>query len=163
MLEQARKKLEGYGERFVPRFFDLFEDEWRRLDWSPRAVVSSLAIHHLDSRQKETLYRDIHTILEPGGAFIIADLIKPVSEAANVVAAQGWDSAVRQRARAIDGHEAAFRYFTEIGWNYFHHPDPFDKPSPLFDQLKWLEKAGFVDVDVFWLQAGHAVFGGWKR
>jgi tRNA (cmo5U34)-methyltransferase len=79
------------------------------------------------------------------------------------VAAQGWDAAVRQRSLAIDGDEKAYDYFVETGWNYFRHPDPIDKPSPLPAQLKWLEQAGFVEVDVLWLQAGHAIFGGWKR
>lgn len=163
MLQQAAKRLEGYGERFVTQHFDLFEEGWRKLGWQPWAVVSSLALHHLDGRQKETLYRDIYAMLEPGGAFIVADVIQPVNEAANEVAAKGWDSAVQQRALAIDGHEAAYQYFIENGWNLYRHPDPMDKPSPLFEQLKWLETAGFKEVDVLWLQAGHAIFGGWKQ
>jgi tRNA (cmo5U34)-methyltransferase len=163
MLQQARKNLAVYGERFVTRHFDLFDEEWRRPDWAPRGVVSSLAIHHLDDGQKETLYNDMFTILEPGGAFIIADIFAPASRAANAVAAQAWDSAVRQRALAIDDHEKAYDYFVQNGWNYYRYPDPMDKPSSLLNQLKWLEKAGFKEVDVFWLLAGHAVFGGWKK
>jgi tRNA (cmo5U34)-methyltransferase len=163
MLQQAEKRLAAYGERFVTRHFDLFAEEWRKLDWRPRAVVSSLAIHHLDGRQKETLYQDIYAVLEVGGAFFVADVIQPVNEAASAVAAKGWDSAVQQRALAIDGHEDAYKYFVENGWNLYRHPDPMDKPSPLFDQLRWLETAGFKEVDVFWLQAGHAIFGGWKE
>lgn len=44
--------------------------------------------------------------------------------------------------------------------NIFRYPDPFDKPSPLYDQLAWLKAAGFAAVDVFWLGAGHAIYGG---
>jgi tRNA (cmo5U34)-methyltransferase len=163
MLQQAHKNLAGYGERFVTQHFDLFQDEWRALDWAPQAVVSSLALHHLDVRQKAILYQDIYQLLAPGGAFIIADIIEPVNAAGNAVAAKGWDTAVKQRAQAIDGHQEAFDYFVREGWNYYRHPDPIDKPSSLLDQLKWFEQAGFVEVDVFWLQAGHAIFGGWKR
>ncbi len=163
MLQQAKSNLSDYSDRFVTRHFDLFDAEWRKLDWSPRAVVSSLAIHHLNGRQKETLYQDMYAILEPGGALIIADVIEPVNKAANEVAAKGWDTAVRQRALAIDGHEGAYEYFVQHKWNLYRHPDPMDKPSPLFDQMKWLQQAGFIEVDVFWLQAGHAVFGGWKK
>jgi tRNA (cmo5U34)-methyltransferase len=49
-----------------------------------------------------------------------------------------------------------------LRWNLFTdpEPDPYDKPSPLLKQTQWLEKAGFVDVDVFWMLAGHAIFGG---
>jgi len=33
----------------------------------------------------------------------------------------------------------------------------------VFDQLVWLEQAGFVDIDVHFFQAGHALFSGWKK
>ncbi len=48
-------------------------------------------------------------------------------------------------------------------WNHFYFPDESDKPSPLYHQLQWLEQAGFVAVDCFWMQAGHAVYGGFKE
>jgi hypothetical protein len=60
------------------------------------------------------------------------------------------------------GSTWAFEQFVEVGWNYYHFPDPFDKPSPLFEQLTWLKAAGFAGVDCFWLQAGHAIYGGYK-
>ncbi len=44
----------------------------------------------------------------------------------------------------------------------YDYPDPIDKPSRLFEQLIWLEQAGFLDVDVHWMKAGHAIFGGRK-
>ncbi len=47
-------------------------------------------------------------------------------------------------------------------WNYYRFPDAGDRPSPLVDQLAWLKEAGFAIVDCFWLQAGHAIFGGFK-
>ena len=57
-----------------------------------------------------------------------------------------------------------YDYFREIQWNLYSDPkpNPIDKPSPLFDQLKWLAQAGFTDIDVFWMKAGHAIFGGRK-
>ena len=32
----------------------------------------------------------------------------------------------------------------------------------LYEQLHWLEEAGFIDLDVYWLKAGHALHGGRK-
>jgi tRNA (cmo5U34)-methyltransferase len=80
------------------------------------------------------------------------------------VAGKEWDRAVRERALALDGDLAAFEHFQRIGWNSFQdpEPDPVDKPDTLFDQLKWLEAAGLEEVDVFWMRAGHVVFGGTK-
>jgi tRNA (cmo5U34)-methyltransferase len=37
-----------------------------------------------------------------------------------------------------------------------------DQPSGLYEQLRWLEDAGFSAVDVYWLKAGHAIYGGRK-
>ena len=69
-----------------------------------------------------------------------------------------------QRALDLAGNLEPFERFLAMGWNYFSagEDDPVDKPSPLLDQLRWLEDAGFEKVDVFWMKAGHALFGGSK-
>ncbi|MCG8353033.1 MAG: hypothetical protein MI924_35155 [Chloroflexales bacterium] len=71
---------------------------------------------------------------------------------------------MQQRSRELDGHTAAFAFFDREGWNTFWRLDPedIDKPSSLFGQLKWLEQAGFGEVEVHWMLAGHAVFSGRK-
>jgi tRNA (cmo5U34)-methyltransferase len=161
MLEQAQARLARFGSRFQPMLFDLADDSWRALPWLVQAVVSSLAIHHLDGAQKQRLYQDMARLLVPGGRLVIADVIQPVDEASNAIAARAWDEAVRQRALELDGHMGAFDYFQRERWNIYAHPDPLmDRPSPLLDQLKWLEQAGLVNIDVYWLKAGHAIFGG---
>lgn len=63
---------------------------------------------------------------------------------------------------AYNGNTAMFEQFENTEWNIFEYPDPMDKPSPVFDQLRWLEQAGFKAVDVYWLKAGHAIYGGQK-
>ena len=167
MLEQAQTSLAEYGERFASRLFDLAASDWRQFPWPVHAVVSSLAIHHLDATQKQDLFRDIFRVLAPGGVFIVADVIQPVTELATYLAARMWDEAVRERALALDGNLEGYEQFQKMEWNSFTYPetgpDPVDKMSPLFDQLQWLAQAGFTDVDVFWVRAGHAIFGGSKR
>jgi tRNA (cmo5U34)-methyltransferase len=162
MLQQSQQRLARYGERFAPRQFDLHAREWREAAWPSRAVVSSLAIHHLDAAEKQQLYADVYRMLDAGGVFVISDLIQPVHETGAGVAARTWDEAVRQRALELDGNTSAFDYFRRTKWNFFEFPDEFDKPSPLFDHLKWLEQAGFASVDAYWLKAGHAIYGGRK-
>ncbi|HSG17937.1 MAG TPA: class I SAM-dependent methyltransferase, partial [Anaerolineae bacterium] len=71
-----------------------------------------------------------------------------------------WDAAVHRRSLDLAGDESAFDHFTSSKWNIYRHPDPVDKPSPLFEQLKWLEAAGFESMDVYSMAAGHAVYGG---
>ncbi|HEU5099444.1 MAG TPA: class I SAM-dependent methyltransferase [Roseiflexaceae bacterium] len=164
MLEHARQRLVSYGERFQTRLFDLTDRSWRTPEWPVHAVVSSLTIHHLDGPGKQLLFQDTAAMLEPGGVFLIADVVEPASPAGVALAAKAWDAAVRQRALEIDGSLEAFEYFEREKWNMYRHPDydDIDKPSRLLDQLRWLEQAGFADVDVFWMKAGHALFGGRK-
>jgi tRNA (cmo5U34)-methyltransferase len=164
MLDHARRQLAQYGDRFQTQLFSLADSSWRAPQWPVHAVVSSLTIHHLDGDEKQQLFRDIARLLEPGGVFLIADVIAPASHAGAELAATAWDAAVRKRALEIDGNLDAFAYFERERWNMYRYPEPddIDKPSRLLDQLKWLEQAGFADVDVFWMQAGHALFGGRK-
>jgi len=165
MLEAAMQALSKYGERFDTQIFDLPDTSWRAFPWPLRAVVSSLSIHHLDDQQKQQLSRDVYTMLAPGGVFVIADLIWPTTQAGINVAGKGWEEATRQRALQLDGNLAAYEQFHTRDWNSFTlaERDPFDKMSPLYSQLKWLEQAGFANIDVFWMRAGHAIFGGVKE
>jgi tRNA (cmo5U34)-methyltransferase len=165
MIERVQALLAGY-ERFASRLFDLADKNWRELPWPVHAVVSSLAIHHLDASQKQDLFRDIFAMLAPGGVFIIADVIQPVTQLSADLAGKMWDEAVRERSLELDGNLLGYEQFQKMQWNSFVYPeqgpDPMDKMSPLFDQLKWLEQAGVADIDVFWMKAGHAIFGGRK-
>lgn len=165
MLAQAQARTARFGARFVPHQFDLAEHSWRAQAGPAQAMVSSLAIHHLDGAQKQQLFGDVFAMLADGGAFVIADVIAPATPAAEQVAARAWDAAVRRRALDLDGDLRGFAAFERERWNMyrFGDPDDIDKPSRLFDQLRWLAQAGFAEVDVFWMQAGHALFGGRKN
>ena len=162
MRQTAQNKLHAYGSRFQTKAFDLFDTAWRKTSFPVHAIVSSLTIHHLDAQQKQALYQDLYHLLEPQGVLLIADLIQPTHPLGITYAGNAWDQAVQERAQKIDGSPKAFEQFQNLEWNYYHTPDPVDKPSPLFDQLQWLQSAGFKNVDVYWMRAGHAIFGGHK-
>jgi tRNA (cmo5U34)-methyltransferase len=162
MLEHAQSRLARFAERFRLGPFDLFAKDWRKPDASLQAIVSSLAIHHLDGAQKQALFRDLYAMLAPGGVLVIADIIQPASALGNLLAAEAWEASVRQQNLELDGNTAKFERLQQTEWNIFRYPDPMDKPSPIFDQLGWLEAACFKQVDVYWLKAGHAIYGGQK-
>ncbi|RKU16160.1 hypothetical protein C6500_18505 [Candidatus Poribacteria bacterium] len=164
MIAHIEKALTAYGERFKAMQFDLAANDWREFSFPVHAVVSSLAIHHLDGTEKQALFKDMASVLAPGGSFIIADLTEPMDRFGQKLAADTWDEIVHQRSLDLDGDLRGYDHFCELGWNHYAQsepdPDSIDKPSSLFDQLKWLEQAGFTGVDVFWMKAGHAIFGG---
>ena len=99
-------------------------------------------------------------MLAEKGLFIVADVVAHPDETVRRLAAEVLDESVRRRSLELDGNTGAFDFFQREGWNTFRTLDPedIDKPSPLFDQLKWLEQAGFAQIDVAWMLAGHALF-----
>jgi tRNA (cmo5U34)-methyltransferase len=162
MMEAARETVGGNADRFDVCQFDLNDASWRRFRYPVAAVVSSLAVHHLDGPQKQHLFADVAAGLMAGGVLVLADVVMPAGEAARALAAAAWEESVRQRSLELHGDLRALERFRALGWNFFDAPydDPMDKPSRLSDQLRWLEEAGFAEVDVYWMQAGHAIYGG---
>lgn len=164
MLAATRANAAAHSHRLETRQFDLAASDWRSFDTPLHAVVSSLAVHHLNHDEKRALFRDMSGALGPAGVLVIADLMQPLTSEGREIAARAWDDAVRIRARETDGNLAAFERFQADDWNLYRdpEPDPVDKPSPLFDQLRWLEEAGLEAVEVHWMKAGHAIFSARK-
>ena len=164
MLAATAAKLAAHGKGHTTHLFEIAETGWRRFDWPLHAVVSSLAIHHLDGPGKARLFKDIAAALAPGGVFVVCDLVEPTTPEGEELWSRHWDDGVRARSLELDGNDKMLDFFREDGWNYYAdpEPDPVDKPSPLLDQLLWLKEAGLKDVDVHWLKAGHAIFSGRK-
>lgn len=164
MLAATAAKLALHGDHHDTRLFDIAATDWRRFEWPLHAVVSSLAIHHLDGPGKAQLSKDVAAAMAPGGVFVICDLVEPQTPETETLWARHWDDGVKGRSLELDGNEKMLDFFREDGWNHYAalNPDPVDQPSPLIDQLFWLKEAGLVDVDVHWLKAGHAIFSGRK-
>lgn len=96
------------------------------------AVVSGLAIHHLEDERKRALFDEIHSLLVPGGVFANLDLA--ASASAHL-------------------HE---RFRREIGRI---EDDPTDRLADFSEQLGWLREAGFAEVDCHfkWLELALVV------
>lgn len=162
MLETTRAVTGGDAARLETAIIDIFETAWRTPPEPLHAVVSSLAIHHLDEPGKQQLFADIHAALKPGGVFVMADLVEPVTAAGRGVAADAWDAETRRRALDTDGSLVGYEQFVAEDWNYYRlpGPDPLDKPSSVTDLLDWLRAAGFQGVDLHWMKAGHVIMSG---
>ncbi|TIV08818.1 MAG: class I SAM-dependent methyltransferase, partial [Mesorhizobium sp.] len=69
MCEQTRTTCRDHAGRLTTGSFELADRDWRSFSEAPHAIVSSLAIHHLDGWQKQILFADIAAALRPGGVF----------------------------------------------------------------------------------------------
>ena len=161
MRAETAHRLAAFGARARVAAFDLAALDWWDRMFSVDLVVSSLCLHHLNDAKKQYLYKAAAERLSERGALLVADLVEPQHPAGREVAAGRWDMLARQAADAIGAPEL-FQRFLDERWNHFRFPDASDQPSALMHHLVWLRHAGFAAVDCLWLEAGHAVFGGFK-
>ena len=89
------------------------------------AVVSSMAIHHLEDERKRSLYGEVFELLGPGGVFANFEHV------------------------ASPTHRLHLAFFATIG-EPLEHEDPSDRLVDVETQLGWLREVGFDDVDCYW-------------
>lgn len=141
MLEIARGKLKGKAEFMSAGIEGIVFPG--RFD----AVVSSLALHHLETDDaKRAAYAKIFSVLEPGGVFVNADLVRGSGEATNALYLRKWREhlLLSLTAEKVDG-------------DYLRKHDENDRPVPLTRYFTLLGEAGFAEVDVVWKYYGFAV------
>jgi len=149
MLAQARTRLARPAEEGRAHFLisDLAQAEF---SGSFDAVVSALAIHHLDAAPKQHLFARIHRALRPGGVFLNADQVRGSTPRLEEIYAAAWLAQVRERGVSQADLAAAQKRMQ------------LDRTDTLEDQLVWLRNAGFHDVGCFFQHYRFAVFGGFK-
>jgi tRNA (cmo5U34)-methyltransferase len=146
MRERMGQRLSAFQDRLDIRPFELAEHDWHKtLPETLRCVVSSLSVHHLSDAGKRQLFRDMFARLAPGGALLLADIIKPANQQIARLFARQYDEIVRQQSMAIRGDLSGHEEFEKEQWNYFIYGDPagYDQPSLLHDQLRWLLEVRF--------------------
>jgi tRNA (cmo5U34)-methyltransferase len=164
--EPLRAAASALTARFDGRItvgpFDPQTLEWWDVMFGADLVVSSMCLLRLNDAKKRYVYKAVADRVSRRGAMLVADRIEPADPASRRVAADAWDRAAREQAAAVDRPELYDR-FVESEQNAFRHPAAGTHPAALLHHLMWLKHAGFASADCFWLFAGHAVFGGFKR
>lgn len=142
MLAACREVLASFEERAQVVEGDFASVE---LGSGYQAVVSRLAIHHLDDQGKEALVKRVLAALVPGGVFVNSDMIASSDEEENTVLTAEWRE--HMLSRGDDPDE----------WVQWLVGDD-DFPATEQAQLAWLRGAGFVEAGVVWKRAGFAMF-----
>lgn len=145
MLQQAGQRLASWKPqmRVQPLEADLPQGPFD-------AVVSALAIHHLQDDAKKRLYASICQALVPGGLFLNAEQIAGRSQRLQEL----FEATHLERARALGSSETEIQRAIER----MRH----DHCATAADQIAWLSEAGFQDTECFFRSFRFAVFGGWK-
>ena len=114
------------------------------------AVVSSLAIHHLEHPEQRDLYRRIPSVLRPGGVFVNAE---------HIVAPTAW---LEQLSRRRWREAAAAAGATARELEDSEQRMGFNRCATIPQQLQWLDEAGLEDGDCFFKQFHFAVMAAWR-
>ena len=114
------------------------------------AIVSALAIHHLDDADKRDLNGRILAALRPGGVFVNAEQVRGATDWLEQRQHEGWMAACRREGASEEELAAALERMVP------------DRHSDLESQLRWLRESGFGDVDCFYKRWHFAVIAGWR-
>ncbi len=142
MLEQARARLGDHAAYVVADLRD-------PLPGAPYcAVVSALAIHHLEDDDKRALYGRVLEALKPGGVFVNAEQVAGATP--------------EQDAEFLEWHrvQAAALGTTEEEWAAALQRFTHDRCATTATQLRWLRELGYEDVAAPIDDRRFAVFSG---
>lgn len=112
------------------------------------AIVSALAIHHLDDAGKASLYERAFGALRPGGVFVNAEQVLGATPSLDALLRR-WHE---QEARALGASDAE--------WAAALERMSHDRCATLDANLSMLSGAGFTDVSAHFTDGRFAVFAG---
>jgi SAM-dependent methyltransferase len=160
MLEQARKRLNKFGNRANTLEADLQSPMWQESLAGPfDVIVSGLAIHHLSDERKQALYREVHKLLAMGGVFVNCEHVASRTAAGQQMFDDAMSTHLYERRRE-KGEEVDL---DQVRQDFLERPDRAANILALVeDQCDWLREIGFRDVDCFWKYFELAIFGGTK-
>ncbi|MCX8129708.1 MAG: class I SAM-dependent methyltransferase [Clostridia bacterium] len=144
MLKIAAGKLSDVSDAtFVNRnFYDFSFD--KKYD----AVASSLALHHLATKQdKLEFYRKIYSCLNSGGVFINADVVLASTDALQGRYMAQWKSFMCKNVSMDE---------VDNKWIPTYYEE--DRPVSMMDHFEMLKGAGFEVMDVVWKYYNFAVY-----
>ncbi|MEH2350350.1 MAG: methyltransferase domain-containing protein [Nostoc sp.] len=147
MLEKAKFRFSKMGKSPKILIGDYIETD---LGDSYDLIISALSIHHLSDFDKELLYQRIYNVLKPGGIFVNADQILGKTADLEELYRQHWLNSIRANGILEEDLKAAQKRME------------YDRMATLDIQLRWLEAAGFQNVDCWYKNFSFAVFGGYR-
>ena len=158
MLNRARERLAGFPNICFLRasFQELLTTSIPLPNFD--LVVSSLAIHHLASSEKKSLFGFIHSHLVHGGYFVNIDIVRSPAEALEMWYIELWRQWMIEKETGLNPGSSCEGVIQSC-----QEKAHYSRLDTLSDQLNALDDIGYVDVDCFYKHGIFTVYGGRKR
>jgi len=158
MLQKARERLKSHPQlSFVQASFqDILTGRASLENYD--FCVSSMAIHHLDMKEKAALFKYIAGHLKSNGRFVNIDVVLPASEELEEWYFSHW----REWMQKMFGQINVKDEVPEDIIRRYKDPASMNRPDTLADQLEALKDAGLSEVDCYYKNGIFTVFGGKK-
>ncbi len=114
------------------------------------AIVSALAIHHLEHAEQRRVLAAVHERLRPGGLFVDAEQVAGPSPARSDAYDDLWVPCARAAGASREETDAARKRFG------------LDRCADTESLLEWLREAGFENVDCVFRWWRFGVTAGWR-
>lgn len=152
LIDISEKMLDVAKLRFKDKKVNYIAADYATYHFTEKydIIISALSIHHLEDPQKKKLYQTCFDILNPGGLFINADQARAYSPYIEDLNKRTWKSGIAANGLPKAELEACYERMK------------LDKEAPLDEQLNWLKKAGFSDVDCIYKYYHFVVIFGRK-
>ena len=147
MLSEAKTRFEKINSKINYIEKDYSADG---IDGEYDLIISALSIHHLTDNEKEILFRNIYKSLKPNGLFINADQVLGETNNIEQTYRNVWLKQVKDNGVTDSTLSAALERMKE------------DKMSTLIDQLLWLKKANFQEVNCWYKNYSFVIYSGRK-
>jgi SAM-dependent methyltransferase len=153
MLGRAGEAMRPFSGRCEIRHGDLSDPLPPQVGVGPfDLIVSGLAIHHLPTARKRSLYGEIFDLLAPGGLFVNVEHVASATPELEAV----HDGAYIDHIAAVTGRDRA-----EVEREYHARPDKADNLLDTVEaQVGWLRQVGFGQADCHFKWWELAVFAG---
>ncbi len=152
LLDGSEEMLSHAAERLRGADVELVAGDMRDAlpDGPFDAVVSSLAIHHVEHEEQALVYRAAAERLRPGGVFVNAEHVRERTPWLERVGRARWRAAAAA-AGASEAQLVASDGRMEL-----------NRCATTAECLGWLEAAGLEDCECFFAQFYFAVLAGWR-
>jgi ubiquinone/menaquinone biosynthesis C-methylase UbiE len=133
MINLCKYRFDFYNLKYHNNYFTDFKFQEKSYD----LILAGFSLHHLDDKNKHTIFKKIFDSLKHGGIFSYSDLMISKSNSDHSILLKQWEKFVN--TSFPDGAK----------WNWImDHYKTFDNPTDYTLQIEWMKNAGFKNIEI---------------